>query len=182
MATGKQHYSYNHIHNLIAHSVPEFAHAPDVLVAISGGGLIPARILRTLLKKRFGVTVPIRVVGLQLYDDDAEEISAEGVKRTQWPSAHEWGLSIKNALIVDEVDDTRTTLQYAYEHLRKDLAQDVTISVFVVHDKKKKKRGELPSDVRYIAAAHVDDLWIAYPWDAIDIDDHEKRAAEQGLA
>ncbi|KAI8592406.1 xanthine phosphoribosyltransferase 1 [Geranomyces variabilis] len=178
----KKHYSYNYIHSLIATSVlNKFDEAPGVIVAISGGGLIPARMLRTLLKARFGVTVPIRVVGLMLYDDDTEEISKGGVQRLQWPTPQEFGASLKSALVVDEVDDTRTTLQYAIEHLRKDLPS-VQLGVFVVHDKQKPKRGVLPADVKYLAAAEVEDFWIVYPWDAVDIADHEKKAQAQGLA
>jgi uncharacterized protein len=58
------------------------------------------------------------------------------VTRTQW-------LIGKNVLIVDEVDDTRTTLEYAVRELEKDVA-DVTkrlgresektnFSIFVLH-------------------------------------------------
>ena len=41
--------------------IQEFA--PDVIVAIGGGGFIPARMLRTELK------IPILAVSLELYDD-----------------------------------------------------------------------------------------------------------------
>ncbi|KAI8824904.1 phosphoribosyltransferase-like protein [Fimicolochytrium jonesii] len=175
----KHHYSYNHIHTLLAGAVASLKSVPDVLVPISGGGLIPARILRTLLKAKFGKTVPIKVIGLQLYDDDTETILESGVKRTQWPREHDWDPELKSVLLVDEVDDTRTTLQYAVESLRKDFGPEVKINVFVVHDKQKEKRGTLPADVEYIAALKVEDVWIAYPWDAIDIDEHQKIADEQ---
>ncbi|KND04373.1 uncharacterized protein SPPG_00102 [Spizellomyces punctatus DAOM BR117] len=174
----KQYYSYNQIHALIQSSIPSFKDVPDALVAISGGGLIPARILRTLLKARYKKTVPIRVIGLQLYDDDAEHIGATGVKRTQWPCADEWG-DVRNVLLVDEVDDTRTTLEYAVENLRRDLGKGVSIGVFVVHNKLKEKRGTLPKEVEYIAALDVEDLWVVYPWDAVDIEEHQQKCDEQ---
>lgn len=51
----------------------------DHLIAISGGGLIPARMLRTMLRedagasgKRKGSVATIKVIGLELYNDDAE--------------------------------------------------------------------------------------------------------------
>ena len=57
--------SYNDIHNIvkkIADKVKEFK--PDVIIAISGGGLIPARMIRTHIKK------PIFTVGFTLYNKE----------------------------------------------------------------------------------------------------------------
>ncbi|KAI8998042.1 hypothetical protein BC832DRAFT_566714 [Gaertneriomyces semiglobifer] len=192
-ATVKHYYSYNQIHLLIRSSLPQFTTCPDILVAISGGGLIPARILRTLLKSKFNRTVPIRVIGLQLYDDDAEKMCEGGVKRTQWPRSEEWGVTGKaatdgngekslNVWVVDEVDDTRTTLQYALSNLQNDLGNEATFGIFVVHDKRKPKRGVLPGDVEYISAVEVDDHWIVYPWDATDIDEHQRLCDSQACA
>lgn len=32
---------------------------------------------------------------------------------------------------------------------------------------------------RYFAARTVEDLWICYPWEATDIDEHDRLASEQ---
>ena len=99
------------------------------------------------------------------------------VTRTQWldlSSLEMSNLIGKNILIVDEVDDTRTTLEYAVRELEKDVetarqqsgkgAQRTCFSIFVVHvgsvhlfqgekraedeqNKDKPKRGHLPSDM-----------------------------------
>lgn len=68
------------------------------------------------------------------------------VMRTQWldlSSLEMANLIGKNVLIVDEVDDTRTTLEYAIKELQKDveIAQEklsrqgekTTFNVFVLH-------------------------------------------------
>ena len=87
----------------------------------------------------------------------------------------------KNILIVDEVDDTRTTLEYAVKELEKDVAEaakqtgrgaeTTKFSIFVLHNKDKTKKGKLPQDMmdegRYIAAVTVGDAWINYPWEAM---------------
>lgn len=87
----------------------------------------------------------------------------------------------KNVLIVDEVDDTRTTLEYAVRELQKDVeiaaknlgrsAEETKFSIFVLHNKDKEKKGTLPKDVlegnRYIAAVTLPDVWINYPWEAV---------------
>lgn len=85
----------------------------------------------------------------------------------------------KNVLIVDEVDDTRTTLEYAVRELEKDVAEatkkagreseKTQFSIFVLHNKDKPKKGTLPEELtasRYIAAETVGDVWICYPWEA----------------
>jgi hypoxanthine phosphoribosyltransferase len=85
----------------------------------------------------------------------------------------------KNVLIVDEVDDTRTTLEYAVRELEKDVeaavkklgreGEKTNFSIFVLHNKDKPKKGQLPQEIlkgRYSAARTVGDVWINYPWEA----------------
>jgi hypoxanthine phosphoribosyltransferase len=85
----------------------------------------------------------------------------------------------KNVLIVDEVDDTRTTLEYAVRELEKDVetavkklgreGEKTNFSIFVLHNKDKPKKGMLPQEIlkgRYAAARTVGDVWINYPWEA----------------
>lgn len=85
----------------------------------------------------------------------------------------------KNVLIVDEVDDTRTTLEYAVRELEKDVeaavkklgreGETTRFSIFVLHNKDKTKKGVLPQEIlkgRYSAARTVGDVWINYPWEA----------------
>lgn len=87
----------------------------------------------------------------------------------------------KKVLIVDEVDDTRTTLEYAVRELQKDVetatqklgrtAEKTQFSIFVLHNKDKPKKGHLPAEMlednRYLAAVTVPDVWINYPWEAM---------------
>jgi len=110
----------------------------------------------------------------------------------------------KNILIVDEVDDTRTTLEYAVRELEKDVeavrrklaesndaagkeAADAktTFSIFVLHNKDKNKKGHLPKDMldegRYLAARTTGDVWICYPWEAGNIDEHDQMAQKQTI-
>ena len=85
----------------------------------------------------------------------------------------------KSVLIVDEVDDTRTTLEYAVRELAKDVEAarekhgiegHTRFSVFVLHNKLKEKRGVLPKTMEeengYLAARETGDVWICYPWEA----------------
>jgi len=77
------------------------------MVAIGGGGFIPARMLRTFVK------IPIITVSLELYDDETNT-RRERPTKLQWFDAVSGvgdRLKGKRVLIVDEVDDSRTTLQ-----------------------------------------------------------------------
>eukprot|EP00529_Nitzschia_sp_RCC80_P033595 CAMPEP_0113500262 /NCGR_PEP_ID=MMETSP0014_2-20120614/32215_1 /TAXON_ID=2857 /ORGANISM="Nitzschia sp." /LENGTH=202 /DNA_ID=CAMNT_0000394547 /DNA_START=13 /DNA_END=621 /DNA_ORIENTATION=- /assembly_acc=CAM_ASM_000159 len=173
---GKVYFSYADVHNSILSLVPEIEEfKPTVLIAIGGGGFIPARILRTSIKK------PILAVSLELYDDTTNT-ARDKVKCLQWFDDTRWPGDLVpggNVLIIDEVDDTRTTLQYCVQEVARH--NPAKIGVAVVHNKIKPKRGVLPSDVVYFAGAHVEDHWNCYPWDAADygrsIADHEALAA-----
>ncbi|KAI4139533.1 MAG: hypothetical protein L6R39_006239 [Caloplaca ligustica] len=184
------------------HSFPAATNAPELRM----GG-------RSFLKRESAPNIPIQAIGLSLYEqlpsskpDDPVEAPGTKVTRTQWldlSSLEMTNLVGKNILIVDEVDDTRTTLEYAVRELQKDVetaAQKLgstgktQFSIFVLHvtlaEKKKKtqnkdktKKGHLPQDMiddgRYLAARTVSDVWICYPWEATDIDEHDKLAASQ---
>lgn len=200
----KVYVTYNDVHKLCQESAPQLLadHQPNLMIAIGGGGYVPARILRSFLKQPGSPNIPIQAIGLSLYEslgnggpDDVEEIGTK-VTRTQWLDLTALGamenLVGKNILIVDEVDDTRTTLEYAVKELEKDVeaarqkmgpdAPKTNFSIFVLHNKDKAKKGTLPEDMmtsRYCAARTVGDIWICYPWEATDIDEHDKHAAEQ---
>lgn len=157
---------------------------PTLMIAIGGGGYVPARILRSFLKKPGNPNIPIQAIGLSLYEtlgtETPEEVPGTKVTRTQWldlSSLEMANLIGKNVLIVDEVDDTRTTLEYAVRELEKDVqiatenlgrtAEKTNFSIFVVHNKDKQKKGKLPEDMtkeRYYAAVTCGDEWICYPW------------------
>ena len=160
---GKVYFSYEDIHDAVSASVARVkAFRPDVIVAIGGGGFIPARMLRTEVK------VPIVAVGLELYDDSTNTINENGVQIKQWFSTEYGpGALVENGrvLVVDEVDDTRTTLAACVAELRK-RHSPAEVGCLVVHNKLKAKRASLPSDVTYIACEDVKDEWNCYPWDA----------------
>ncbi len=206
------------------------------MIAIGGGGYVPARILRSFLKRPGSTNIPIQAIGLSLYetlpsskskpsseassDDDSDDgvVEEPGTKvtRTQWLDLSALGemesLVGKRVLIVDEVDDTRTTLEYAVKELEKDVeiarermgGEKTQFSIFVLHvccpfprsvwmvadlhetkkqNKDKQKKGTLPAEMvdsgRYVAARTVGDEWICYPWEAVDIDEHDRLAALQ---
>ena len=162
----KIYLSYNEIHRTIkklAGEIIESGYDPDLIVAIGTGGFIPARIIKTFINR------PILTVGLSLYGKDNKPKAAP--EKIQWIDEVEKKLKGKKVLLVDEVDDSRTTLEYC---LRELLSDDPTeIAVAVLHNKLKEKRGVIPDEItRYYFGEELEDRWICYPWDAVDIDVH----------
>jgi uncharacterized protein len=158
--------TYEQIHNLvkkIALQIKEDNWSPDVIVAIASGGFIPARILKTYLKK------DIYVVGLKRYSGD--KIIHKTPIKIQWIDEVEKKLKDKKILLVDEVDDTRVTLSYCLKELLNHDPQEIRVAV--LHQKLKEKSASFPEEIKNIYEAEkIDDIWIKYPWDAIDIEKH----------
>lgn len=197
----KMYITYNNIHQLCQETSGKIkAFKPDLIIAIGGGGFIPARMLRTFLKEPGQPNIRIMAIILSLYEDintvgsQVEQVGTQ-VVRTQWIDYAQSKVDLvnKNILIIDEVDDTRTTLHYAVSELQKDVAEQAAakgvdasntkFGIFVLHDKDKPKKADLPDEImktgRYFAARTVPDCWIAYPWESADIVYHTKRAMEQ---
>jgi hypoxanthine phosphoribosyltransferase len=140
------------VHKLCQQSAPALLNdfQPQLIIAIGGGGYVPARILRSFLKQAGSPNIPIQAIGLSLYEqlgnDEVEEPGTK-VTRTQWLDMSAIGemenLVGKKILIVDEVDDTRTTLEYAVKELEKDVesarqrmgadAPKTQFGIFVLH-------------------------------------------------
>jgi hypoxanthine phosphoribosyltransferase len=167
----KVYLSYRQIHETVrqlARRVEEAGFDPDVIVAIGSGGFIPARILKTFINR------PVYAVGISYYGlDNVPKASPQTI---QWIDEVERKLAGKRVLLVDEVDDSRVTLEYCLRELLSHKPRE--IAVVVLHNKDKEKRGSLPKEIRYyFAGREMGDRWICYPWDAEDIAAHEERSS-----
>ncbi len=169
----KKYITYNDIHRTIqklAVQLKESDFDPDVIVAIGSGGYIPARIMKTFINK------PILTVGISYYDINNKP--NDYPQTIQWIDEVEKKLSGKKLLLIDEVDDSRVTLEYCLNELLRHSPEE--IAVMVLHNKKKEKKGVFPPEVKhYYPGENFDDVWIVYPWESADIDEHKKMAAEQ---
>ena len=168
----KFYVSYNTVHKLIkglARKIEESGFDPDVIVAIGSGGFIPARIIKTFINR------PIYAVGISYYGMDHKH--REHPTKIQWIDEVQEQLRGKKVLLIDEVDDTRATLAYCVGELLS--YQPEEIAVLVLHNKLKKKDVEFPPEIkRYYPALEIEDMWIKYPWDADDIEEHTKLEKE----
>lgn len=169
----KMHFSYNQIHKTVkklSQDIIASDYKPEIIVAIGTGGFIPARMLKTF------IDLPILTVGIKLYGKDNK--AAATPQKIQWIDEVEKKLSGKRVLLVDEVDDSRVTLEYCLRELLNHHPQEIAVAV--LHNKLKEKRGAYPEDVtRVFFGQELEDQWIAYPWDAQDIDVHEEAARQR---
>jgi hypoxanthine phosphoribosyltransferase len=175
MAPEKYYVSYNTVHSLVkklSQDLIKTGYDPDVIVAIGSGGFIPARIIKTFINR------PIYAVGISYYGLDNKH--KDYPTKIQWIDEVQSQLTGKKVLLIDEVDDSRVTLAYCIGELLK--YQPEEIAVLVLHNKLKEKDVEFPVEIkRYFAGIQIPDLWIQYPWDADDIEEHteaERRMLE----
>ncbi len=168
-------FSYADLHQTIADAATEIIASDfqfDVILAIGGGGFIPARILRTYVEK------PLIAISLARYHPD--EPPSDVPHKLQWVDGVNNMITGKRVLLVDEVDDERTTLAFAIGELMAE--QPAEIGVFVMHNKLKPKKAEYPDVVSHVFVGRdIEDVWVDYPWDARDIRQHEADAAAGGV-
>lgn len=167
-------YTYDDIHQVIkklAEKIQQSGLKFDAMIAIGGGGFIPARILRTFLN------IPIYTVTLAYYDENDQP--TDSPQKIQWIEGIAVDIVGKNILVVDEVDDSRVTLEYCLNALQQEGVQN--LSVAVLHEKLKDKKGQLPDNIPYFSGITVEDWWINYPWDAEDIVEHNLQATHSSV-
>ncbi|MFA5468602.1 MAG: phosphoribosyltransferase [Sphaerochaetaceae bacterium] len=166
---------YNTIHKLVkslSNQIVSSGYEPDVIVAIGSGGFIPARIMKTYINR------PIFTVGISYYGVDQQHFDYP--KKIQWIDEAGQQLSGKRILLIDEVDDTRVTLSYCIEELLQHTPKEIAVAV--LQNKRKAKGSQFPAGIKfYFAAEEIEDLWIKYPWDAIDIDEHLKMCGKKEI-
>lgn len=90
--------SQSQVHKLCQEAAPRILadFQPELIIAIGGGGYVPARILRSFLKQPGSPNIPIQAIGLSLYEllpskhpsgsNTPGEVEVPGTKvtRTQW--------------------------------------------------------------------------------------------------
>ena len=132
----------------------------DAIIAISGGGLIPARIIRNY------INIPIYCVNIKTYNEKNEQNN--DVKIVQWLGKNEIAeLSNKNVLFIDDLDDTRNTLQWIIK-LINDENEELNcnkVGFGLLYNKIKQKSYIIPDEFQYYTAKEIEDKWVVFPWE-----------------
>jgi hypoxanthine phosphoribosyltransferase len=119
---------------------------PDVIVGVTRGGWVPARVLSDLLEISQLITV-----GVEFYVGVAE--TRKEPVLTQQVSKDVAG---KNALLVDDVADTGKSLQLASQHLRRQGARDIRTATLYCKPFSVIKPEYYEKETR---------RWMVFPWD-----------------
>jgi len=156
----KVHITYKEVHTYVrelATKISLSGFKPDYIIAVGTGGFIPARILKNL------IDVPVMCINVSHYDGETLETEIKTIQSIHKNSPEHEAIRNKNVLIVDELDDTRSTLLHVVD-LIIDLEPN-EVGVGVLHNKIKEKLGEFPESIQYFYSKLVPDKWIVYPWD-----------------
>jgi hypoxanthine phosphoribosyltransferase len=130
----------------LARKIVRSGFVPDVIVGVSRGGWIPARVLCDLL------SAPVLAnIGVEFYTDIGE--TKRRPRLTQPLSAE---VSGKKVLLVDEVTDTGQSLKLAKEHIVKGGAKEVKTAIMYA-----KPRSVIEPDYNEKKTSS----WIVFPWE-----------------
>jgi len=121
---------------------------PDIILGVSRGGLIPARILSGMLRNNALSTVRVK-----FYTKPGETIKKPIILEDSFAD-----VKGKTLLIVDDVIESGKTLKLVKEHFYSKGAKNVYLTVLF-----NKKKNKLIEPDFY--AKIIDDKWIVYPWE-----------------
>lgn len=117
---------------------------PDIIVGIARGGLIPAVRLSHLLGDKL-----LRVIHVKFYNG----VNLHLKKPELYADIK--GISGK-VLVVDDVTDTGTSLEFALKHLKRKGAKEIRVATIAYKPKSRFK----PDYYRFET-----DKWIVFPWE-----------------
>lgn len=124
---------------------------PQVIVAISRGGLVPARLIADRLDLRY-----VYSIGIELYK--GVEKSSAGPKIIQ--EIESQIIKGKTILIADDVSDSGETLEFVKKHLLGKGAKEVKCTTLHI-----KPNTKFKSDFYH----SVETAWIEYPWEIYEL-------------
>ncbi|MCS7131592.1 MAG: phosphoribosyltransferase [Hadesarchaea archaeon] len=126
---------------------------PDVIVGIARGGLIPAVRLSHLLGDKM-----LRIIHVKYY-------KGVNLRKEEPELLADVGKLDGKVLVVDDVADTGTTLEFVVKHLKRKGATEVRIATIAW-----KPRSRVKPDF-YVFET---DKWIVFPWEEMEV----KRASK----
>eukprot|EP01001_Neometanema_parovale_P010169 NODE_6400_length_850_cov_104.266850_g6164_i0.p1 GENE.NODE_6400_length_850_cov_104.266850_g6164_i0~~NODE_6400_length_850_cov_104.266850_g6164_i0.p1 ORF type:complete len:192 (-),score=18.28 NODE_6400_length_850_cov_104.266850_g6164_i0:192-767(-) len=154
--------SYKDVHQMVAKTAAAIRqYDPETILCIGGSGYVPARILRTYFPQ-----LPLLSVTIRFYDDVNLEVKPSP-EIIQWldDAAIASYIKGKRVILVDDVDDTGSTMNML--HLKLQDSAPAAVAAFVLHSKQKMKH-EQADLAHWFVGDKVPDIWIEYPWDELD--------------
>ena len=153
MTLAKERLDWNDIEEMcvdVSKKVKQKKVRPDLIIAVSRGGLIPGRILSSYLKNK-----NLSVIRVRFYAGQGE--------RTKRPIIIEEAtvdVKGKTLLVVDDVLETGKTLELVKKYFSERGARQVYLAVLI----QKKRKQKVSPDF----FSRTSDKWIVYPWEEFD--------------
>lgn len=130
--------------------IKEDSFSPDVIIAVSRGGLVPAQIISHALKNN-----ELYVIKVEYYKDDVAKANMTMNKRPLIVQKLAKDIKGKKVLVIDEVSDTGATCIAVKKYLQKQ--KPAQLKFLTVHWKPWSK-------FRPDYFAEEADGWVVYPW------------------
>ncbi|RLJ16995.1 phosphoribosyltransferase [bacterium endosymbiont of Escarpia laminata] len=131
----------------LARQVREDGFAPEIIVAISRGGLIPARVLSDHLNLFDLATLKI---------EHYHAVHKDQIARVRYPLTAE--IEGRRVLLVDDVSDSGDTFQVAIQHLFEQ-GEPASLRTAVLHHKRVSRYRP-----DYFSREVTEWRWLIYPW------------------
>lgn len=132
----------------LARKIKASGFKPDIIIGVSRGGLVPARIVCDILLQKDLAAIKVEHWGIA---------STLGKARIKFPLPEEAGIRGKRILIVDDVADTGDTYNVIVEHLKEKSPAEIRTAVLQY----KTCSTFIPD---YWGEKHDTWKWIIYPW------------------
>ncbi len=129
---------------------------PDVIIGISRGGLVPARILSDIMDNK-----NVAILGIIFYKGVGERTESPEITQDLTKD-----LKGKKVLVVDDVSDTGKSLIVAKDYIAKKGAGEIKVATLHY-----KPHSKLKPDY-YIGTT---DAWIVYPWERHEVERELKK-------
>jgi hypothetical protein len=130
-----------------AEKIRSDGYKPDIIVGISRGGIVPARILSDLLE-----VSDIEIIQIEFYSGIAKTICEPILKHPLQKL-----ISGKKTLLVDDVSDSGKSLQLALTHLQQQGAAEIKTATLYTKPQSITKPDYTEKQTS---------RWIVFPWDA----------------
>jgi hypoxanthine phosphoribosyltransferase len=141
--------------------VKKIDYKPDVIVAITTGGLTVAGVLSRLLNVTY-----IETIGVTHYKGDQKRDELIKISGTTFDKDRQ----TNNILVVDDVCDTGVTLEYVLNYFKEQYGY-LKVKSATIHYKPKKAK--IKPDYYLLET----DKWIVYPWEVEDwLNDKPKKS------
>lgn len=130
---------------------------PDIIIGIGSGGWLPAKLVNNYFDTE------IESIRVSCYKDKC----LSDIVESSFSTINSSYIQNKKILIIDDVNDTGTTLGYVIDKLYNLTCGEIKLFTAVLHHKNKKKKYDITIDNRsdYDYATSTGDIWIDYPWE-----------------